>query len=135
VTHGQSGTAVVRIVALTDKVPVNRYVDRGAAGKTCGRSWNTLISGQIGHHCKESVMRTKLTYFTALFGATAAAVAILAAPAAAAAVGKSCAAGESATVCQSPGNAQINDTTPPVHFDPYGGYGLALGGGGILPGR
>ena len=32
-------------------------------------------------------MRTKLTYFTALFGATAAAVAILAAPVAAAATG------------------------------------------------
>jgi hypothetical protein len=80
-------------------------------------------------------MRTKLTYFTALFGTTAAAVAILAAPVAAAAVGNSCSAGGSTTVCQSPGNAQINDAPPPVNFDPYGGYGLALGGGGILPGR
>ena len=77
-------------------------------------------------------MRTKLTYFTALFGATAAAVAILAAPVAAAATGNSCSA--PAIVCQSPGNTQINDATPPVNFHPYGGYGLALGGG-ILPGR
>ena len=71
-------------------------------------------------------MRTKLTYFTALFGATAAAVAILAAPVAAAATG-TCSASGSAKVCQSPGNAQINDATPPVNFHPYGGYGLALG--------
>ena len=80
-------------------------------------------------------MPTKLTYFTALFGTAAAAVAILAAPVAAAAVGNTCSAGESKTVCQSPGNTQINDATPPVHFDRYGGYGLALGGGGILLGR
>jgi hypothetical protein len=80
-------------------------------------------------------MRTKLTYFTALFGATAAAVAVLAAPVAAAATENSCSAAASPTVCQSPGNAQINDAAPPVNFHPYGGYGLALGVGGILPGR
>ena len=80
-------------------------------------------------------MRTKLTYITALFGTTAAALAILAAPVAAAATGNSCSASASATVCQSPGNVQINDAAPPVNFAPYGGYGLALGGGGILPGR
>jgi hypothetical protein len=80
-------------------------------------------------------MRTKLTYITALFGAAAAGVAILAAPVAAAAAGQPCSATESGTVCQSPGNTQINDATPPVNFYRYGGYGLALGGGGILPGR
>ncbi|MDT5007181.1 MAG: hypothetical protein QOJ24_4357 [Mycobacterium sp.] len=80
-------------------------------------------------------MRTKLTYFTTLFGATAAAVAVLAAPVAAAATAQPCSATASGTVCQSPGNAQINDTPPPVNFYRYGGYGLALGGGGILPGR
>lgn len=42
---------------------------------------------------------------------------------------------ESATVCQSPGNVQLNDAPPAVNFHRYGGYGLALGGGGILPGR
>ena len=72
-------------------------------------------------------MRTKLTYFTAHFGATAAAVAVLAAPVAAAATGRSCSASGSGTVCQSPGNAQINDAPPPVNFHPYGGVGLALG--------
>ena len=56
-------------------------------------------------------MRTKLTFFTALLGATAA-VAILAAPVASAAAGKSCFASESANVCRSPGNTQINDATP-----------------------
>jgi hypothetical protein len=80
-------------------------------------------------------MRTKLTYFTALFGATAAAVAVLAAPVADAATGNPCSASRSATVCHSPGNAQINDAPPAVNFHPYGGYGLAIGGGGILPGR
>jgi hypothetical protein len=75
-------------------------------------------------------VRTKLTYFTALFGATAAAVAVLAAPVAAAAPGPSCSASSangSGTVCQSPGNAQINDAPPSVSFFPYGGYGPALG--------
>jgi hypothetical protein len=71
-------------------------------------------------------MRTKLTFFTALFGATAA-VAILAAPVASAAAGNSCFASESANVCHSPGNTQINDATPQVNFHPYGGYGFALG--------
>jgi hypothetical protein len=80
-------------------------------------------------------MRTKLPYIAALFGATAAAVAVLAAPAAAAATENSCSTSASATVCQSPGNSQMNDAPPPVTFDPYGGYGLAIGGGGILPGR
>ena len=72
-------------------------------------------------------MRTKSTYFTALFGTAAAAVAVLAAPMAAAADGNSCAAHESTTVCHSPGNVQINDAPPAVHFHPYGGYGPALG--------
>jgi hypothetical protein len=80
-------------------------------------------------------MRTKLTYITALFGAAAAAVAVLAAPVAAAATGQQCSATGSGTVCQSPANAQINDAPPPVNFYRYGGYGLAIGGGGILPGR
>ncbi len=80
-------------------------------------------------------MRTKFTYITALFGAAAAAVAILAAPVAAAAAGQPCSVTGSATVCQSPGNVQLNDAPPAVNFHRYGGYGLALGGGGILPGR
>jgi hypothetical protein len=36
-----------------------------------------------------------------------------------------------------PGARQCADQRRPaaVTFDPYGGYGLAIGGGGILPGR
>jgi hypothetical protein len=35
---------------------------------------------------------------------------------------ESCAsAGASSTVCQSPGDAEINDAPPPVSFYPYGG--------------
>jgi hypothetical protein len=79
-------------------------------------------------------MRTKLTCLTALFGAAAAAVGVLSAPVAGASV-DSCAASKSPTLCHSPGNVQINDAPPPVNFDPYGGYGLALGGTGIFPGR
>ena len=80
-------------------------------------------------------MRTKLTCLTALFGTAAAAVAVLAAPVAAAAAPQPCSVTGSATVCRSPGNVQLNDAPPPVDFHRYGGYGLALGGGGILPGR
>src|ERR1700754_4928278 len=31
--------------------------------------------------------------------------------------------------CQSPGNVQIYDSPPPVNYEPYGGYGMALGVG------
>jgi hypothetical protein len=75
-------------------------------------------------------MRTELTSLTALFGAGAAAVAFLAAPIAEADPGQSCSAGSATgpgSVCQSPGNAQINDAPPSVGFFPYGGYGPALG--------
>jgi hypothetical protein len=72
-------------------------------------------------------MRTKLTYFSTFFGATAAAVAFLAAPVAAADPGQSCSANGSGSVCQSPGNAQITDAPPHVGFFPYGGYGTELG--------
>jgi hypothetical protein len=80
-------------------------------------------------------MRTKLTYLTALFGGAAAALAVLAAPVAAADTGQSCTANGSGTVCQSPGNAQINDAPPPVNFYPYGGEAFLLGGGGFRVGR
>jgi hypothetical protein len=69
----------------------------------------------------------KLAYFTALFGAAATAVAIVAAPLAAADPGQPCSADGSGTICQSPGNAQINDAHSSVSFYPYGGYGPALG--------
>jgi hypothetical protein len=71
-------------------------------------------------------MRTKLTYITPLFGTAVAAVAILAAPIAAADTGQSCSADGSGTICQSPGNAQINDAPPPVNYYPYGGDAFLL---------
>jgi hypothetical protein len=80
-------------------------------------------------------MRTKLAYVTALFGAGAAAVAVLAAPVAAADTGQACSADGSGSICQSPGNAQINDSPPPVNFYPYGGEAFLLGGGGFRVGR
>jgi hypothetical protein len=75
-------------------------------------------------------MRTKSTHLTAIFGITAAAVALLGAPVAAADPGQSCAASHAngpGTMCETPGNAQINDAPPSVEFLPYGGYGPALG--------
>ncbi len=80
-------------------------------------------------------MRMKVSYLTPLLGAAAAAVAITAAPVAAAAASgppsQSCGASGAGTVCQSPGNVQINDTPPPVDFYPYGGDAFLLGGGGF----
>ena len=72
-------------------------------------------------------MRTKLTYLTALFGAAATAVAVLAAPIAAADTGQSCSAKATGSVCQSPGDTEINDAPSHVNFHPYGGDALALG--------
>jgi len=67
-------------------------------------------------------MRINLTYIAPLLAAGAAAVAIAAAPTAAAASGQTC----SGTICQSPGNVQINDAPPPVQFYPYGGEAFLL---------
>jgi hypothetical protein len=84
---------------------------------------------------KEDAMRTKLALFTPMLGAAAVAAAILAAPIASAAPStqapapqqhQSCAGSGSATVCQSPGNVQINDAPPPVQFYPYGGLGFLI---------
>jgi hypothetical protein len=81
-------------------------------------------------------MRMKLSHMTPLLGAAAAGVAIIVAPIAAAAapagpaaVQQSCGQSGSGTICQSPGNAQINDSPPGVGFYPYGGDAFLLGGG------
>jgi hypothetical protein len=77
-------------------------------------------------------MRIGIGYFTTMLGAAAAAIAIIAAPTAAAAApgpaqpNQSCAGNGAGTVCQSPGNVQINDTPPPVQFYPYGGNAFLL---------
>jgi hypothetical protein len=74
-------------------------------------------------------MRIKLGYLAPMIGAAAVAAAISAAPIALADPGtqapgqqpQSCGSSGPATVCQSPGNVQINDAPPPVQFYPYGG--------------
>jgi hypothetical protein len=76
-------------------------------------------------------MSIKLKYLTPLLGAGAVAAVIAGAPiAAAASVGQSCGADGSGSVCQSPGNVQINDAPPPANFYPYGGDAFLLGGYG-----
>jgi hypothetical protein len=81
-------------------------------------------------------MRTKRTYIITLLATGAGAVAIAAAPLAAAApaptaaVQQTCSSTGSGTVCQSPGNVQLNAATPPVSFDPYGGEEFLMGGYG-----
>jgi hypothetical protein len=80
-------------------------------------------------------MRFKVSHITPLLGAAAAAVAIIAAPIAAAAPSgppaqQSCGPTGSGSICQSPGNVQINDAPPPVNFYPYGGEAFLLGGHG-----
>ena len=80
-------------------------------------------------------MHTKVTYLAPVLGAAAVAAAILVAPIASAAPGapapaaqphQACADNGSATVCQSPGNVQINDAPPAVRYYPYGGLGFLI---------
>ncbi|CAN5712054.1 hypothetical protein BH09ACT8_BH09ACT8_11860 [soil metagenome] len=83
-------------------------------------------------------MNVKRNYIAGLLAAGVGAVAIAAAPLAAAApapaptaaVQQSCSSSGSASLCQSPGNAQLNAATPPVSFDPYGGEEFLMGGYG-----
>ena len=78
-------------------------------------------------------MRFKLSYIAPLLAAGAAAAAIAAAPIAAAdpgAVQQSCTESVSGSECQSPGNVEINDTPPPMAYDPYGDDGFLIGGFG-----
>src|SRR4030081_3284038 len=82
-------------------------------------------STEIARHRRSTTVRIKMNYIAPLLAAGATAVAIAAAPIAAADTGQSC----SGTICQSPGNVQINDSPPPVQFFPYGGDAFLLGGG------
>jgi len=75
-------------------------------------------------------MKFKLTHIAPLLAAGAAVATIVAAPIASADTGQSCAGGGGGTVCQSPGNVQVNDAPGPVQFYPYGGEAFLLGGGG-----
>jgi hypothetical protein len=77
-------------------------------------------------------MRVKKGLFAPLFGAAATALAISAAPIASAATApavaphQDCTPSGAGTICQSPGNAQLNDSPPPVQFYPYGGEAFLL---------
>ncbi|MCX8563034.1 hypothetical protein OS122_19245 [Mycolicibacterium mucogenicum] len=75
-------------------------------------------------------MWTKLKRAVPAMGLAAAAM-IVAAPIASAAPSnpaphQSCNTSGAGTICQSPGNAQVNDAKPPVQFYPYGGEALLL---------
>jgi hypothetical protein len=69
-------------------------------------------------------------HLATLVGAAAVAASIAWAPTAAAEPNQpeeSCdTAGASSTVCQTPGDAEINDAPPPPDFHPYGGEGGLL---------
>jgi hypothetical protein len=67
---------------------------------------------------------------TTLLAAGVSALAIAVAPTASAAdlPSSSCNVAGGGTECQSPGNVEIYDSPPPINFDPYGDYGLAIGG-------
>jgi hypothetical protein len=91
--------------------------------------WSAILELQILLiQQRSSTVRMKLNYIAPLLAAGAAAVAIAAAPIAAAAptTGQSCGASGTGTICQSPGNVQINDAPPPVQFYPYGGEAFLL---------
>jgi hypothetical protein len=73
-------------------------------------------------------MHIRLGYFTPILGSVATAVAVAAAPIASAAPSTSpptpqqaCAGSSAGTVCQSPGNVQIDDAPPADQFRPYAG--------------
>ena len=84
----------------------------------------------------ESVMSFRTSYLTTLLATGAAAVALAAAPMATAAptttapaMPQPCSTAGGGSECRSPGNVQIYDAPPPVTYEPYGGYGMALGVG------
>jgi hypothetical protein len=80
-------------------------------------------------------MKFKLTHLTPVLVAGAAAAAIVAAPiASAASTSEDCGGTSGGTVCQSPGNVQINDSPGPAQFYPYGGDAFLLGGNGFVGG-
>ena len=76
-------------------------------------------------------MGVKFTHLAPLLAAGAAAV-MIAAPIASAesTTQQSCNETVSGSVCQSPGNVEINDTPGAMDFQPYGEDGLLLGGYG-----
>ena len=101
--------------------------DMASLGGNSGRRMDTT------DYQRNVTVQMKLSYMTPLLGAAAAAVAIIGAPIAAAAPSgppaQSCGVSGAGTICQSPGNVQINDAPPAANFYPYGGEAFLLGGG------
>jgi hypothetical protein len=83
-------------------------------------------------HQRRDIMGVKLTYLAPLLAAGAAAVMISAAPIASAesTTQQSCNETVSGSVCESPGNVELNDTPAPMDFQPYGEDGWLIGGFG-----
>ncbi|GFG49017.1 hypothetical protein CQY20_30275 [Mycolicibacterium agri] len=79
-------------------------------------------------------MGIRTSHIATVLATAAVALAVVVAPTANAASSAntrmSCAETGGGTECQTPGNVQLDDSPPPVSFDPYGDYGLLLGGFG-----
>jgi hypothetical protein len=71
-------------------------------------------------------MTIRMKLIAPLLAAGAAAAAIAAAPAASAADHRTCNASGPGTVCQSPGNVELNAPSPNVQFHPYGDQAYLL---------
>jgi hypothetical protein len=113
------------------QIPADRGVIGGVSGDDIGRP--NRQSGSASTTQRGVIMRIKLGYFTPILGAAVAAIAISAAPLASADTStppgtpqQSCSSSGGGTVCQSPGNVQINDAPGPVQFYPYGGEAFLL---------
>src|SRR6476620_3792948 len=75
-------------------------------------------------------MKNKFALIAPALAAGAAAAAIIAAPiASASTISQDCDSTGGGTVCQSPGNVQIDATPGPASFEPYGDEGFLLGDG------
>jgi hypothetical protein len=68
-------------------------------------------------------MRVGLKYITPVLAAGAAAVAIAAAPTAAAANQQNCVSSSTSTLCQSPGDVELNSSIPAPFGGPFAVYG------------
>jgi hypothetical protein len=74
-------------------------------------------------------MTFMLTRLAPVLAAGAAAAAIIGAPIASAATDQTCTGTGGGTVCQSPGNVQLDDSPAPAQFSPYGDEAFLLGDG------
>lgn len=90
------------------------------------------------NHSRRIIVRIKSISPSVLLAAGAIIIATTAAPTAAAStsmqnsspVQTTCGSVSPGSECVIPGNAQIDDSPPAVNYEPYGDFGLALGGFG-----